>query len=93
MDGVFLKKKILSTGFQLYEVAKKLEITQQDLQSKLKSKDVKLSFVNKIANAVNKDIYFFFDEIVNNTNKNGGDINNQMLVQTIKIYKQKKILI
>jgi len=68
MDGSFLKKKILSTGFQLHEVAKKLEISQQDLQSKLKR--------NKIANAVNKDIYFFFDEIVNNTNKNGGDINN-----------------
>jgi len=62
MEGSFLKKKIQSAGFQLYEVAKKLDITPQDLQSKLKSKDVKLSLIRKIASAINKDVFFFLED-------------------------------
>ncbi|WP_053329070.1 hypothetical protein [Chryseobacterium gallinarum] len=62
MNGEFLRKKIESTGFQLVEIAEKLGITPQDLQSKLKSKDIKTSFLIRIAEAINKNVYFFFDD-------------------------------
>ncbi|WP_459212456.1 hypothetical protein [Aquimarina rhabdastrellae] len=63
MTGEFLKEKIKSTGFQQVEVASRLGITPQSLESKLKSKDIKVSFLLEVARALNKNIYFFLDEL------------------------------
>lgn len=62
MDGDFIKKKIELANFQLVEVAEKIKITPQDLYSKLKAKDIKVSFLQKIAEAINKNVYYFFDD-------------------------------
>lgn len=64
MNGDFLRKKIELSGFQLVEVAKNMNITPQDLQSKLKSKDVKISFLEKLASSINKDVYYFFEDSI-----------------------------
>ncbi len=61
MDGDFVRKKIELAKFQLVEVAEKMNITPQDLHSKLKAKDVKVSFLQKIAEAINKNVYYFFE--------------------------------
>ncbi len=63
MKGDFLKEKIKNSGFQQSEVASKLGITPQGLESKLKSKDIKVSFLLKVAKAINKNVYYFFDEL------------------------------
>ncbi len=62
MNGDFLRKKIEDSGFQLFEVAKNLGITQQNLQSKLKTSDVKVSFLEDLASAINKNVYYFFED-------------------------------
>lgn len=61
MNGDFVREKIELAGYQLFEIANNMGISQQDLQSKLKSKDVKVSFIQKVAKAMNKTVYFFFD--------------------------------
>ncbi|WP_459212455.1 helix-turn-helix domain-containing protein [Aquimarina rhabdastrellae] len=65
MTGEFLKEKIKSSGFQQVEVAAKLGISPQSLESKLKSKDIKVSFLLKVAKAINQSIYYFLDELDN----------------------------
>ncbi len=65
MTGEFLKEKIKSSGFQQVEVASKLGISPQSLESKLKSKDIKVSFLLKVAKAINQSIYYFLDELDN----------------------------
>lgn len=62
MDGLKVKKKLLDSGFQLNEIADKIGITPQDLQSKLRSKDLKTSFLIEISNAINKSVYFFIND-------------------------------
>ncbi len=63
MKGNFLKEKIKNSGFQQASVAAKLGITPQSLESKLKSKDIKVSFLLEVAKAINKNVYYFFDEL------------------------------
>ncbi|ROH98317.1 S24 family peptidase [Chryseobacterium sp. G0240] len=83
MDGGFIRKKIELSGFQLVDVAKKLEITPQDLQSKLKSKDVKVSFLVNVAKAINKSVYYFFESknenilTIENSKENGKENSNK----------------
>lgn len=61
MNGDFLRKKIDDAGFQLVDVANYLNISPQALQSKLRSKDIGVSFLIDIANAINKNVYYFFE--------------------------------
>lgn len=61
MDGAKVKNILLSNGFQLNEVAEIIGITPQDLQSKLRSKDLKSSFLVELSNAINKSVYFFLN--------------------------------
>lgn len=62
MDGTIVKEILLSGGYQLVDIASKLNITPQDLQSKLKSKDLKTSFLVEISNAINKSVYYFLEK-------------------------------
>lgn len=62
MDGNFIRQKIEESDLQLNEVAIRLGISPQNLQNKLKSQDIKVSFLREIAEAINKSVYFFFEE-------------------------------
>lgn len=93
MNGDFLRKKIENTGFQLVDIAEKLNISPQDLQSKLKAKDVKVSFLQNLAQAINKNVYFFLDDdektkdvenvTEENSNINGNNFSNKQNVQKL----------
>lgn len=61
MDGNLLKMKIVEAGFELVEVARLLDISPQNLQSKLNSRDIKVGFLKEIAKCINKDLYYFLD--------------------------------
>lgn len=90
MNGDFLRKKIESSGFQLADVARGMNITPQNLQSKLKSKDIKVSFLEELAQSINKTVYYFFEieektkdvnNVTNlNSNKNGNNFNTKQKV-------------
>ena len=58
MNGKFLKEKLQKSDVQFVELAKKLNISPQNLYNKFKSKDLSLSFLVDVSLALNKSIYF-----------------------------------
>lgn len=64
MTGDFIRHKIINAGYQQAEVAQILGITPQTLESRLKAKDVKVSFLLAVAKAINKNLYYFFSDFV-----------------------------
>lgn len=66
MNGEFIRQKIKDAGFQLVDVAKKLNISPQNLESKLKTNDVKVNFLIEISNSINKSIYYFLKDLDQN---------------------------
>lgn len=59
MDGKILKKKLQLLDIQLNEVAKRLDISPQNLQNRFKSKEITLDFLIEISKAVNVSVYYF----------------------------------
>lgn len=57
MTGKSLKDRLKKINIELVEVARLLNISPQNLQSKLNADDLKLSFIGDVARAINKNIY------------------------------------
>ena len=62
MNGVTIKEKLLISGYKLSDLASKMGITPQNLQKLLSVDDIKTGVLEKIAMAIDKDIFFFFDK-------------------------------
>lgn len=59
MNGNFLKEKLQLIDVQFVELSKILKITPQSLNSRFKTKDVTISFLIELCEAVNKSPYYF----------------------------------
>lgn len=57
MTGKWLRANIKESGFELKKVAELIGITPQDMNSKLKASSLKADFIEKVAKAINKDVY------------------------------------
>ncbi len=66
MNGEYVKEKLKKGNFQFTEIANKLKISPQNLQSKLNAKDLKVSFLFALAKAINKNVYYFFGDEFDN---------------------------
>lgn len=66
MTGRDLKYKLEQAGYSLVEIASLIGISPQNLQNKLNSKDVKIGFLQNLAKAINKSIYYFIEGDANN---------------------------
>ena len=64
MKGIDVKKKLQNNGFSLKFIAESMGETPQNLNSMLLAQDIKTGVLEKIAKAINKNLYFFFDEKV-----------------------------
>lgn len=74
MNGGELKEQLLKLEPTLIEVAKKLEISKQTLDSRLSTADVKTGFIEQLSKIYNQPISFFFGENVGNiTNTQNGN--------------------
>lgn len=62
MTGSELKDILTSLDESLANVARRLGITPQNLDSTLKTKDVKTGLIERLAKLYNKPVSFFFDE-------------------------------
>jgi transcriptional regulator with XRE-family HTH domain len=62
MKGEFVKNKLKKEGYILEDVALAMGISPQNLQSKLKSGDIKVGVLEEISKSINKSIYFFFEQ-------------------------------
>lgn len=61
MTGKDLKNKLELMGIPLRQVAELLCISEQNLQNKMSSADIKVSFLCKISKVLHKSIYYFLD--------------------------------
>lgn len=66
MSGDEAKKILIENGYKLTDIANALGIIPQNLHSLLKAEDVKSGVLEKIANALGKDICFFYKQNANN---------------------------
>lgn len=62
MTGEELKKRLSAIDETLANIARKLDMTPQNLDGILKTKDIKTGFIEKLCIAYNKPISYFFDE-------------------------------
>ena len=62
MKGIEVKKRLQNNGFSLKAVADLMGETPQNLNSMLAAQDIKTGTLERIAKAINKSLYFFFDE-------------------------------
>src|SRR5665647_33005 len=66
MRGDQVKKILVESGFVLKDVAEILGESPQNFQSMLSAVDIKTGVLEKIAKAINKNLYFFLDSISEN---------------------------
>lgn len=64
MDGKILKKKLQSLDIQMNEIAKRLNISPQNLQNRFKSKEITLDFLIEVSKAVNVSVYYFIKDTI-----------------------------
>ena len=62
MNGELLKTQLLKIEPTLVEVANKLGMSKQNLDSKLSATDIKTGFIEQLAALYNKPISYFFGE-------------------------------
>lgn len=62
MNGKTVKEKLMKEGYVLADIAREMGTIPQNLQTLLSTSDIKTGVLEKIAQAINKSIYFFFEE-------------------------------
>jgi transcriptional regulator with XRE-family HTH domain len=81
MNGKKIKEKIKLCGISLREVAGLLGISEQNLQNKLNTDDIKVSFLVDLSRILDKDINFFL-EIPHSSRKNNSvNGSNNLVIQ------------
>lgn len=62
MNGETLKAQLLKIEPTLVEVARKLDMSKQNLDAKLSTSDIKTGFIEQLAALYDKPISFFYGE-------------------------------
>lgn len=83
MRGQQVKEILQNNGYSLKEVATSMGETPQNFQAMLKVEDIKTGVLERIANAINKNLMFFFSDDLKD--------NDEMKVINEIIYNQKQI--
>jgi transcriptional regulator with XRE-family HTH domain len=78
MTGIEIKRILKNNGFSLKSIADLMGETPQNLNSMLKSKDVKTGVIERIATVIKKPLYFFYHDYSDN-NKNLNNIGNNVV--------------
>lgn len=69
MKGLDVKKILIQSNYTLRDVAYKLNITPQLLNNWLNVDDIKTGTLERIAQSIDKDIYYFIDRHYERINK------------------------
>ncbi|WP_338875681.1 helix-turn-helix transcriptional regulator [Spirosoma sp. SC4-14] len=94
MTGSELRKKLEHSGISLTELAEKLNITPQALNSRLNAKEIKFSFILDLSEATKEPVTYFyndlqeFSESMNSIKKSQSDDKGNRSTQS----QQRKIL-
>lgn len=74
MRGEILKAQLLKIEPTLTEVARKLDMSKQNLDAKLSTTDVKTGFIEQLSVIYKKPISFFFSEAEPSTYQSAGNV-------------------
>ena len=77
MTGNTLKKLILSEGLSVAEVARRIGTSQQNLTCALNKDDIKTGLLERVADAMNRPLSFFYGEAFGPVQSVGNN-NNQV---------------
>ena len=61
MNEIEVKEKLTKAGFSMADVARLMDETPKNLNSMLRADDIKTGTLDRIALAVNKSVYFFYN--------------------------------
>lgn len=78
MTGNTLKKLILAEGLSVAEVARRLGTSQQNLTCSLNKDDIKTGLLERVAEAMNRPLSFFYGEAFGPVQTAVGDNNTQV---------------
>lgn len=79
MTGAQLKERLSTTHISLSEIARRIGVSPQSLNSMFNSEDVKSGVLEKLAKALDVPIAFFYGDTFNVTgNNNATAINNSV---------------
>lgn len=84
MTGKELKSKLELTGMTMKDIAEVLGISEQNLQNKMSSADIKVSFLCKVSKAIHKSVYYllegqdYYNDVENVTNAIESNIYREM---------------
>ena len=78
MTGNTLKKLILAEGLSVAEVARRLGTSQQNLTCALNKDDIKTGLLERVAEAMNRPLSFFYGEAFGPVQTAVGDNNTQV---------------
>ena len=77
MKGIELKERLLATHISLTEIARRMGIKPQDLNALFNVQDTKTGTIERLANALDLPIAYFFGDNYNVTgNNNATGVNN-----------------
>lgn len=100
MTGELLKEKVLATRIPFNEIAMKIGVTAQSLNSTFKSMDVRSNTIEKIAQALDVDMSFFYpvktqmtmsnnDDARYNTMTGNIECNGEIVQQLLELLRKK----
>ncbi|WP_286778720.1 MULTISPECIES: S24 family peptidase [Sphingobacterium] len=97
MNGKDLKIKLKKLGIELKELAEKLNITPQTLNSRLLADDLKVSFIKDISKAINKSLYSLIEDDSNVDedvfrNVEEGLSRSEFLLRTDRVLQKNQII-
>jgi transcriptional regulator with XRE-family HTH domain len=76
MSGEEVKEILKKNGFKLKDVAEKMDLSPQNFQALLNAADIKTGVLERISNAINKSIYFFYEG--SNQTLENASVNNKI---------------
>jgi len=71
MNGKILHNLLKNKQVNFVELAKKLNLSPQALNSKFKNKEISINFLHEISSAINKNLYFELFETTNTFSEPG----------------------
>lgn len=75
MSGLELKAKLIETRYSMAEIARKMGIKSQDLNALFNVKDTKTGTIERLAEALNLPLSFFFGEAFGSVSHISGNNN------------------
>jgi phage repressor protein C with HTH and peptisase S24 domain len=92
LTGREVKYKLELAGYSLVNIASLIGISPQNLQNKLRSSDVKIGFLQDLAKAINRSVYYFIGESGKDANAKVNPIDEKDIIREAQTFYSPRIV-